>query len=705
MSLRQLAIGAAAGSSGRMRIAADSRRFRWQAASVALGAAAVLLLTVNPSTPFVSDLNLRLQDRLLRETTKERLPAEFLLVGLDDASLSLDTVEPEEIAQSRALQLMSQGFPWSREVYALVGQKLLEAGAKLVIFDMVYPGPNPGDGVFADFLRNNPGKVVLGSLFEKPSAPHQPATYRAPTAQLAAAAGGFIGYASLTDQGEIRHVMPFASLSDFMGEPGYPDEKVERALTTVAAAALGKTFPAAIRRPLRFRYSVPRRVETVSLHEIFVPGYWQTNLRGGEIFRDKVVIVGATAEGLKDFHATPFGRLSGPEIQFHILAAMLRDGWLKSAGPGMAVVSILLAAAGVLALAARRRSAGWFLFWLLAGALLWGLLCLFALVFASWFLPIAPPLVTWLVCGFLVLACEATLERRERLRLRFTVERYFSKEVAREIVDNPSSFFQMLGGQRKEVVAMFCDLHGFTAESETMDAGAMVALLNEYFGDMVQVVFLRRGMLDKFMGDALMATWGAMTSGGPEEDARNALQAAFDMQHQLAKLNERRRETGRPAWRTGIGITQGEVVFGNIGCQEKMEITAIGDSVNLASRIEGLTRVYGCDILIDSRMAENVRAECPLLLVDVVRVKGRQKPEALYFPCPGGGAREWLAAFERARSSYAHRAFAEAAEVFSRLTESGPAPAVAALFQRRCREFQKNPPPPDWSGVWDFTSK
>lgn len=686
-----------------MRLAPGSLRFRWQAFCVAVGTAAVLLLTVNPATPLVSHLNLRLQDTLLRMTTHENLPENFLLVGLDDASLSLDTLEPEEIAGSKALQLMEKGFPWSREVYALAGQKMIDAGAKLVIFDMVYPGPNPGDEAFAAFLKKNPGRFVLGALFERPPAPNQPATYRAPTAQLAAAAGSSVGYASLTDIGEIRHIMPFATISDFEGKTPLEGETVEQALTTVAAAALGKTFPAEIRRPLRFRYSIPREVPKVSLQELFVPGFWQKNLRNGEVFRDKVVLVGATAEGLKDYHSTPFGRLSGPEIQLHILAAMLRNGWLGSTGPWIAVVSILAAAAGVLALATLRRNPMWFLLWLVVGAAGWLGICLGVLAFGAWFLPVAPPLVTWLVCGFLVLACDATLERRERTRLRGALERYVSKDMVKELVDNPASYLQTLGGQRKEIVTMFSDLQGFTADSETMDPGEMVALLNEYFGDMVAVVFHKRGTLDKFMGDALMATWGALESGGPGEDARHAIQAAFEMRGRLAAINARRE--GFTHWQAGIGITQGSVVFGNIGCQEKMDLTAIGDTVNLASRIEGLTRIYGCDILIDGRMAENLRGECQLLLVDVVRVKGRQKPESLYFPYPGETADAWAGAFEEARAKYREGKFAEAAAAFGALAGTGLAPAVAALFHQRCVEFEKDPPSADWGGVWDFATK
>jgi adenylate cyclase len=687
----------------RMRLTRGSLRFRWHAACVAVGAAVVLFFTVSRSTPFVAQWNMSFQDAMLKMTTKQKLPENFLLVGLDDASLSLDTLEPEEIADSKALQAMKKGFPFSREVYGLAAQKMIDAGAKLVIFDMVYPGPNPGDDAFAEVLKKNPGRIVIGSLFERSPGPNLPATYRAPTAKLAEAVGNSVGYASLTDLNEIRHIMPFSTISDFSGLDSLEGETVFRALTTVAAESLGKPFAKEIRRPLRFRYSAPKEVQLVSLYQLFVPQFWKSNLRSGEIFNGKVVLVGATAEGLKDYHATPFGRMSGPEIQLHILAAMLRGSWLHSTKSTFAMVSIFVAALGALVLAAYCRKPAWLILLLLAIGLGWLGICLVALVFGSWFLPAVPPLVTWLVCGFLIMACDASLEARERARLRRELERSMSKDLVKELIDNPASYFHTQGGERKEIVTLFSDLKGFTDESEAMAPEEMVALLNDYFGEMVSVVFTRRGILDKFMGDALMATWGALGENSPRHNARHALQAAFEMRQRLVAINARRQ--GRSPWQAGIGITQGMVVFGSIGSEEKREFTAIGDSVNLASRMEGLTRIYGCDIIVDERMAENLRGECQLLLVDIVRVKGRQRPEMLFFPYVGDEPGEWAEQFVSARADYREGKFADAEKTFRQLAVNGLAPTVADLYARRCAEFVKEPPEGEWTGVWDFVSK
>ena len=157
------------------------------------------------------------------------------------------------------------------------------------------------------------------------------------------------------------------------------------------------------------------------------------------------------------------------------------------------------------------------------------------------------------------------------------------------------------------MVVLFSDFKGFTSDSERLDPAEMVTLLNEYFREMVEVVFAHSGTLDKFIGDALMATWGGLRPANREEDAQNAVLTALKMKERLAAINERRCTLGSP-WGSGIGISYGPAIFGNIGSHQRMDMTVIGDTVNLASRIEGLTRIYGCDILVDERIARKARA-------------------------------------------------------------------------------------------------
>src|SRR5207248_3420452 len=237
-----------------------------------------------------------------------------------------------------------------------------------------------------------------------------------------------------------------------------------------------------------------------------------------------------------------------------------------------------------------------------------------------------PVLAALLLSGSSSLGFEYALERLEKLRTRRTLERYVSKNLVKEILENPDSYYSSLEGVRVPVTILFSDLIGFTTLSEKADPRVLVAQLNEHLSRMTSVIFSNGGTLDKFIGDAIMAVWGNVRSLGTAQDAKNAARAALAMRQELAQLNQKWRGEGRMGLGMGIGVNQGEVIVGNIGSQERMDPTVIGDAVNLASRLEGLTRIYGVDILVGASVAELVRDEVYLRSVARVQVKGKIKP-------------------------------------------------------------------------------
>lgn len=646
------------------------------------------------------------QDLLMRTTAAETDP-ELILLGLDEESLTLNAVEPTEIAGSRALQLMAQGYPWSREVYALAIKRLLDAGARVVIFDLAFPTPRQGDEALAEVLRAAGSKVILGSNFDLRNAyPQLSVVFVPPTPQLAEAADGYVGFVTLPTaaDGVVRFFYPYATIESFQGNY-FGDDPPLPALSTAAARTLDFAPPLPTTpQSLRFRYLQKDSLSVASFYEIFVPDLWRQNFADGRRLEGKTVLIGGTAQVLQDFHPTPMGRMSGPAIHLNILSAIHRQAWVHAVPYGMILLSIPLTGLFVFLLALRRRSVVVFVASMGGFAVLLAGAFIFSYLFLGWYLPLVHPLATILLSGLAILAVDVFLERKERSRLRGTLERYVSKDVVREIVENPASYLHMLGGQRKEVTVLFCDLRGFTTAAEDLEATFMVGLLNEYFGEMVKAIFANRGEVNKFVGDALMAIWGGVQVSNPVEDARNAVSAALDMKERRRALNTRRAAEGRPAWEAGIGITQGMAIFGNIGAQERMEPAVIGDTVNLASRIEGLTRVYGCDILLDERVAAHVQETCFLLLVDIVRVKGRRAHDTLFFPYRNDDA-TWAQAFTRARLSYLDRRFSEARNLFADLASSGPAPGLARCYLHRCGTFLQYPPPEDWDGIWDFAEK
>src|SRR5207247_2824436 len=216
------------------------------------------------------------------------------------------------------------------------------------------------------------------------------------------------------------------------------------------------------------------------------------------------------------------------------------------------------------------------------------------------------------------------------------------------------------------VTILFSDLIGFTTLAEKADPEALVAQLNEALTPMTSVIFNNGGTLDKFIGDAIMAVWGNVRSLGTAQDAKNTARAALAMRQELAQLNQKWRSEGRMGLGMGIGINQGEVIVGNIGSQERMDPTAVGDSVNLASRLEGLTRIYGVDILVGATAAELVREEFHLRSVARVQVKGKTIPvDAFTFI----GARnedvdsqllKWLEVYEEGLEKFRGRDFTQA---------------------------------------------
>ena len=241
-----------------------------------------------------------------------------------------------------------------------------------------------------------------------------------------------------------------------------------------------------------------------------------------------------------------------------------------------------------------------------------------------------PVLGAFNLSGLFALGYDFTLERLEKLQTRRTLERYVSKNLVKEILENPDSFYSSLRGVRVPATVLFSDIVGFTTLTESADPEALVKQLNEYLSRMTAAVFENGGTLDKFIGDAVMAVWGNVRSLGLAEDAKCAARAALVMRRELQKLNERWQGEGIAPFKIGIGLNQGEVLVGNIGSQEKMDPTVIGDSVNLASRLEGLTRTYAVDILVGPTAADLIRDSFDLRSVALVQVKGKTRPVEIF---------------------------------------------------------------------------
>lgn len=291
-------------------------------------------------------------------------------------------------------------------------------------------------------------------------------------------------------------------------------------------------------------------------------------------------------------------------------------------------------------------------------------------------------------------------------RLKGTLARYMTKEVADQLLEDSRA---MLGGQVKEATVFFSDIRSFTTISERLGARETVSMLNEYFTDMVDILFRYQGILDKYIGDAIMAVFGTPFSTGRDED--NALLASIEMMRKLGELNSRRAKKGNPSIEIGIGLNTAEILVGNIGSLKRMDYTVIGDGVNLASRLESATKYYGSGILLSQFTRNRLKGDYVLRPVDRIRVKGKTQPveiyEALDFHTPSSFPKmgESLEIFDQALSHYLSADFERAMSLFDSACRLNPRDLPPRIYAERCRHFIKDSPGSQWDGVWTMTTK
>jgi adenylate cyclase len=323
-----------------------------------------------------------------------------------------------------------------------------------------------------------------------------------------------------------------------------------------------------------------------------------------------------------------------------------------------------------------------------------------------------PVLTAFLLSGLFSLGYEYAMERFEKQRTRRTLERYVSKNLVKEILDNPGGFYSSLKGVRIPATILFSDIVGFTSLTENADPEALVAQLNEYLSRMTAAVFENGGTLDKFIGDAVMAVWGNVRSQGKAQDSKCAARAALAMRRELKILNDKWFAQGIAPFAIGIGINQGDVLGGNIGSQEKADPTVIGDSVNLASRLESLTRTYATDILVGPTATEFLRDEFHVRSVARVQVKGKTEPVEIATLI---GARDdqtldpelllRLRTYEEGFQKFRKRDFRAAKICFSQFLEFYPTDHLAQMYLERCLEYEETPPDEAWNAVEVFRKK
>lgn len=641
---------------------------------------------------------------------------DVVVLGIDAASLDLgNSLFPEDMEGSRPLQLMNEVFPWSREVYAHVIEKLVDAGAETVVIDLMFPTPSAshpeGDEVLRRCLEKYRKHVILAADFVSQEVQNGrnesvqlPSDGLIPQKWPADDRIGFVNYWPDTD-GVIRETRLHHS---------HNPELSEQTLNSFAAAALrsqnrGGHLPTD--SALHYvRFGDPTNYEPVSLYEIFVPSLWESNYGNGRRFAGKTVFLGTVATQQQDFHTTSVGMIAGVRVHAQVYAAAKAGQLLRGMPAWFSPLSIAAASALAWLLISKSRRPVLAMV-ILFGVMILGMICQMLLFnHAALVVNASTPMFAFGLIGISGFSYDFLLEQRQKQALKRSIMRFHSPDVAEQIVQHPETYHSIRQGAVRCIVILFSDIRGYTGMSEQLTAVQMVTQLNEYFERMVAVVFQRKGAVDKFIGDAMMAVWGRFRNDSREaelaDDACQAVDSALAMRTELAALNEKWRERKITELAIGIGIHQGEAVVGEIGSQERAELTAIGDCVNLGSRLESATKEYGVDLLVSDVVRQRVTSKFICRSVDLLRVKGKTKPVAVFTvlgphettPAPG------LESFEEGMRCYREGRFDQALRLFQQAGTEGMDDHLTAIFVDRSAQMLAHPPE-SWDGVYTMMKK
>ena len=438
----------------------------------------------------------------------------------------------------------------------------------------------------------------------------------------------------------------------------------------------------------------------VSIHEVL---YRKANPLA---LKDKIVLIGTSAPGLLDLRSTPVQNIyPGVEVHANIISGIL-DGRIKHK-PAWTVgyeVVLLVIIAVAMALLLPLVSP------LLAAT---GTLGITGLVVAGTFLawnnnlilPMASPLLLILLMFMLHMSYGFFIESRGKRQLANLFGHYIPPELVDEMSESPEEY--SLEGENREMTVLFSDVRGFTSISEGMDPKQLTQLMNALLTPMTRVIHKNRGTIDKYMGDAIMAFWGAPLANS--EHARHALYAAMEMMQELKVMQADFRERGWPEVNIGIGLNTGDMNVGNMGSEFRMAYTVLGDAVNLGSRLEGLTKEYGVNIIV----SESTRAAIPEFVfreLDLVRVKGKNEPVAIFEPVGHKNDLEKsvtseISEYRKALMNFRAQSWDKAELDFFNLSRSYPERALYQVYMERIAIYRQDPPGDGWDGVFTHTTK
>lgn len=444
--------------------------------------------------------------------------------------------------------------------------------------------------------------------------------------------------------------------------------------------------------------------------QVYEDGEWQKKMRPvakNAFFKDKILVLGATAIAVFDLRVTPFDEnFPGVETHANVVDNLLRRDFLaKNPNEDIYMPAFLLIFGFIISLALAHFGAlQGLIFTVVSAAIILYVDRTFLFLKGHLVAIIFPLFQVGFTYMFLTFYKYFT-EERSKKELRATFSKYVSPAIVEEILQDPKNL--ELGGRKEHVTVFFSDVRGFTTISEKLDPRALSDLLNSYLTPMTDLVFKNRGTLDKYMGDAIMAFFGAPVHYA--DHAKMACRCALQNLEKLKELQTQYAKKGLPEIDIGIGLNTGECSVGNMGSETVRSYTVMGDAVNLASRLEGINKNYGTHIIISEFTYKEVQADFICREVDWVRVKGKLKPVKIYELLHEGkiaaNLLDMVKYFSEGYESYHERQFEKAIRLFNQALDKNPEDETSKIYVDRCQQYIAEPPAPDWDGVYVMKTK
>lgn len=618
-------------------------------------------------------IELRGFDFLTVVTAPMRSVLPITIIGIDEASFAQ----------------IGKRWPWPRTLHARLLERLAQSGAAVIFFDVVLSEKaSPAEDAAFSVAIHTAGNVVLAAdhAYQETASLRQ--WMRVDPLPEFIEAGAVSGLATAQIDGD-------AVMRRF---PDMQDSLWRQVINVLQR----------LRPDLGLAGGVPQRAMVRHLgpaHTFPYVSYYQV-LNGDpsipeDFFQDQIVLIGRdvraspdVGSAQSDLFATPFlgmSQLMTPGVEIH--ATLIENALTDAAiapfeNTTTAVVLVVLV---LLAMPALRRWHPWwsgtwiaFLAVLVAATSYW----LFSA--KSQWLPVLSTLLSLLLMYVGMGLNSYFAERQRATQIKGTFSKYVATEVVEQMIANPD--LVRLGGERRELTLLFSDLAGFTSMSERLPPETVARVINLYLTEMTRIIIQHGGTVDKFIGDAVMAFWGA-----PLDDPAHALhgvQSAIAMQLAIDRLQTSFAEMGAGKVGLRIGVHSGPAIVGNMGSEERFDYTALGDTVNLAARLEGVNKFYGTRILLSGNTADLLKGELRMRLVDSVRVKGKAQPVDILTPCDD---EKLIELSDAALDAYQRGDWPAAVSGWQAVHAYAPDDSLPSVFLLRIEEFQREPPP-QWDG-------